>query len=290
MELKGLLVKAQAANTSYQKYIAALEAELAVWRNGGNVPQSEWATSDKAAVGTAPKKAPQTSPSPTPSTPPVRSGAVTPINPLLEGLRSDLESRPQTPTVVGLDKDEREEFLKRENELSDQLAERERALSAAEKLVSELKEELSFLKDQESSLSNVRQPMLKASYLVHGGCALIVTQENKSMSGQLNEFRLQVERLNYDSKESGITIDILKEQNEDAKAELEELKRTISDLRSTQKDASVDDKEKRKQEKMAMMMAKFDTVSFFRYLFLVSHRCCRLSPFCSGDGFADLRS
>ena len=81
------------------------------------------------------------------------------------------------------------------------------------------------------------------------------------MSGQLNELRLQVERLNYDSKESGITIDILKEQNEDAKGELEELKKTISELRSSQKDVSADDKEKRKQEKMAMMMAKFDTVS-----------------------------
>ena len=173
MELKGLLVKAQAANTSYQKYIATLEAELAVWRNGGNVPQSEWATSDKAAAGTAPKKAPPTSPSPTPSTPPVRSGAVTPVNPLLEGLRSELESRPQTPTVVGLDKDEREEFLKRENELSDQLAEKERALNAAEKLVSELKEELLFLKDQESSLSNVRSSTLKSSYHAHGGHALI---------------------------------------------------------------------------------------------------------------------
>ncbi|KAF9792784.1 kinesin heavy chain [Thelephora terrestris] len=241
MELKGLLGKAQAANTSYQKYVAALEAELLIWRNGGKVPQSEWATSDKAAAGTAPKKASPTSPSPTPSTPPVRSGAVTPVNPLLEGLRGDLESRPQTPTVVGLDKDEREDFLRRENELSDQLAEKERVLSAAEKLVSELKEELSFLKDQEASLSN----------------------ENKAMSGQLNELRLQVERLNYDSKESGITIDILKEQNEDAKAELEELKKTISELRSSQKDASADDKEKRKQEKMAMMMAKFDTQGTF---------------------------
>lgn len=166
MELKGLLGKAQTANTSYQKYIAALEAELAVWRNGGKVPQSEWATSDKAAAGTAPKKASPSSPSPTPSTPPVRSGAVTPVNPLLEGLRGDLESRPQTPTVVGLDKDEREDFLRRENELSDQLAEKERALSAAEKLVSELKEELSFLKDQEASLSNVRPSRLKPSFSV----------------------------------------------------------------------------------------------------------------------------
>ena len=164
MELKGLLGKAQAANTSHQKYIAALEAELAVWRNGGNVPQSEWATSDKAAVGAALKKAPPTSPSPTPSTPSVRSGAVTPVNPLLDGLRGDLESRPQTPTVVGLDKDEREDFLRRENELSDQLAEKERTLSTAEKLVSELKEELSFLKDQEASLSKVRLLRFKVSF------------------------------------------------------------------------------------------------------------------------------
>jgi len=164
MELKGLLVKAQAANTSYQKYISALEAELAVWRNGGNVPQSEWATSDKGVTGPAPKKPAPTSPSPTPTTPPVRSGAATPVNPLLEGLRGDLESRPQTPTVVGLDKDEREEFLKRENDLSDQLAEKERVLNAAEKLVSELKEELSFLKDQESSLSNVRPSNLELLY------------------------------------------------------------------------------------------------------------------------------
>lgn len=74
--------------------------------------------------------------------------------PAVEGLR-DLDSRPQTPTVVGLDKDEREEFLKRENELSDQLAERESALNAAQKLVSELKEELAFLKEQETSLSKV---------------------------------------------------------------------------------------------------------------------------------------
>ena len=81
------------------------------------------------------------------------------------------------------------------------------------------------------------------------------------MSGQVNELRLQVERLNYDNKEAAITIDIMKEQQQDAKAELDELKTTISELKSTQKDASAEDKEKRKQEKMAMMMAKFDTVS-----------------------------
>ncbi|KAH9951940.1 kinesin heavy chain [Amylocystis lapponica] len=239
LELKGMLAKAQAANTSYQKTIAALEAELAIWRSGGQVDQSEWATSDKpgaAAAAAAAKKTAATA-SPTPSS----TRSMTPVIPALEGLRSDLESRPQTPTVVGLDKDEREDFLKRENELTDQLGERESALNAAQKLVGELREELTFLKEQETSLST----------------------ENKAMSGQLNELRLQVERLDYDNKESVITIDILKEQNQDAKAELDELKKTITDLKAAQKDASAEDKEKRKQEKMALMMAKFDTQGTF---------------------------
>jgi kinesin family member 5 len=72
---------------------------------------------------------------------------------------------------------------------------------------------------------------------------------------------LQAERLDYDNKEGVITIDILKEQSQDAKAELDELRRTIAEMKTAQKDASAEDKEKRKQEKMAMMMAKFDTVN-----------------------------
>ncbi|RDB21391.1 Kinesin heavy chain [Hypsizygus marmoreus] len=240
LELKGLLQKATVANTGYQKYIAALEAELAIWRAGGHVDQAEWAKSGKAAAApaSAPKKPPT---SPAPSTPLPSSRSMTPVNPAIEGLRGDLDSRPQTPTVVGLDKDEREDFLKRENELSDALAERESALVAAEKLVKELREELTFLKEQEAS----------------------VNKENKAMSSQLNELRLQVERLDYDNKEGSITIDILKEQNQDAKSELEELRKQISELRTAQKDASAEDKEKRKQEKMAMMMAKFDTQGAF---------------------------
>ncbi|KAG6866930.1 hypothetical protein C0991_003846 [Blastosporella zonata] len=237
LELKGLLAKANIANTGFQKYITALEAELAIWRAGGTVEQSEWTTSAKAAAAsssTAPKKPPT---SPTPSTPLSTSRSMTPVNPAIESLRGDLESRPQTPTVIGLEKDEREDFLKRENELSDQLAEKESTLLTAEKLVKELKDELTFLKEQEAS----------------------VNKENKAISSQLNELRLQVERLDYDNKEGSITIDILKEQNQDAKGELDELKKQVLELKTAQKDASVEDKEKRKQEKMAMMMAKFDT-------------------------------
>lgn len=233
LELKGLLSKAQLANTRHLAYIQTLEAELGIWRSGGHVEQSDWATPDKPINASVAAKRPASTPS--------TARSQTPVNPVLEGLRSEIDSRPQTPTVIGLEKDEREEFLRRENELSDQLAERESALAAAEKLVKELKEELAFLKEQEVSLS----------------------KENKSMSTQLNELRLQVERLDYDNKESIITIDILREQNQDAKSELDELKKVITELRSAQKDASAEDKEKRKQEKMALMMAKFDAQGAF---------------------------
>jgi kinesin family protein 5 len=83
------------------------------------------------------------------------------------------------------------------------------------------------------------------------------------MSAQLNELRLQVEKLEFDNKESVITVDILKEQNADARNELEELKRTITELKSSQKDPSAEDKEKKKQEKMALMMAQFDMQGTF---------------------------
>ena len=145
-ELKAHLKKAQAANATFQTYIAALEAELAIWRSGGAVDPADWATSDKAASGVVAKKGPSSSPS---------TRSMTPVNPAIESLRGDLESRPQTPTVVGLEKDEREEFLRRENELSDQLAEKESALAASEKQLKETRDELSFLKEQERSLSAV---------------------------------------------------------------------------------------------------------------------------------------
>lgn len=167
LELKGLLQKAQLANTSYQKYIAALEAELAIWRSGERVEESDWALPGKA--GTLPaKKAPATSP--TPSTPATTSRSMTPVNPSIEGLRSELESRPQTPTVIGLDKDERDDFLRRENELSDALAEREAALKRAEGIVKELRDELQFLKEQEAVVNKVcicvSVPLFLLNYLV----------------------------------------------------------------------------------------------------------------------------
>lgn len=177
-ELKGHLKKAQATNSAYATYLAALEAELAQWRAGAVVDQSDWALPEKSGAANLPGAGP---PAPgagkrTPASPPPTgtSRSMTPINPAIESLRGVLDSRPQTPTVLGLEKDEREEFLKRENELSDQLAEKvhitplitnlvflftifqESALAAQDKHVKEIREELAFLREQEAAISKVR--------------------------------------------------------------------------------------------------------------------------------------
>jgi kinesin family member 5 len=129
-ELKALLKKAQSTNASFEAYIAALEAEVSTWRSGGSVEQSRWATPDnlKAGVPLVKKSPAGVSPGSAVSSAPSTPRPATPSNPLIDNLRGDIiiDSRPQTPTVIGLDKDERDDFLKRENELTDQLAEKVR--------------------------------------------------------------------------------------------------------------------------------------------------------------------
>ena len=78
----------------------------------------------------------------------------TPANPAIEAAKKEMDSRPGTPAPI-LEKDEREEFLKRENELTDQIAEKESALASQEKLLSEMKEELVSYKSQEVSITQV---------------------------------------------------------------------------------------------------------------------------------------
>jgi kinesin family protein 5 len=71
----------------------------------------------------------------------------------LKGENGDLAlptSRPETRPETPMDRDERDEFLKRENELSDQLAEKESALATQEKLMADIKEELAYIKEQEA--------------------------------------------------------------------------------------------------------------------------------------------
>ena len=225
-ELKSLLKKAQGQVTNFENYIASLEGEIQLWRAGESVPKEKWtqAMAD-AVVGPRTESKP-----PRPSTP----------------SRLATESRSETPALseragtpsIPMEKDEREEFLRRENELQDQLSERESQAAAAEKQLRETKEELAFLKEHDSKAG----------------------KENEKLTAEVNEFKMQLERLNFEGKEAQITMDALKEANAELTSELDEVKQQLLDVKMSAKEsgAALDEKEKRKAEKMAKMMAGFE--------------------------------
>ncbi|SPJ76210.1 related to kinesin [Fusarium torulosum] len=226
-ELKSLLKKAQGQVTNFESYISNLEGEIQLWRAGEAVPKEKWAAPLSTDVVTRTKADVRTSTRPsTPS--------------LIADSRSEtpaISERAGTPSLP-LDKDEREEFLRRENELQDQISERESQAATAEKQLRETKEELAYLKDHDSK----------------------VGKENEKLTTEVNEFKMQLERLTFESKEAQITMDALKEANSELTTELDELKQQLLDVKMSAKEsgAALDEKEKRKAEKMAKMMAGFD--------------------------------
>ncbi|KAI0391171.1 kinesin-domain-containing protein [Xylariaceae sp. FL0594] len=225
-ELKAMLAKAKSNITNFENYIANLEGEVQLWRSGEMVPRERWVPPLSEGVAVAKAESRGVRPS-TPSRLVTESRSETPA----------LTDRAGTPSLP-LDKDEREEFLRRENELQDQLAEKESAVAAAEKSLQESKEELAFLKEHDSK----------------------VGKENERLTTEVNEAKMQLERLAFESKEAQITMDALKEANSELTSELDEVKQQLLDVKMSARETSavLDEKEKKKAEKMAKMMAGFD--------------------------------
>lgn len=232
LEMKQLLKKAQNQVTTYELYVSSLEGEVQSWRSGETVPKEKWAP-PLAAGGVAGAR--------------VESRPGRPVTPsrLQEVGRSETPSRSEsmagdrasTPSIV-LEKDEREEFLRRENELQDQMAEKESQLSTAERALKEAKEELQFLKENSSGTGRT----------------------NEKLGSEVNELKMQLERVAFESKEAAITMDGLREANSELTMELDEVKQQLLDVRMSAKgtNAVLDEKEKRKAERMAQMMAGFE--------------------------------
>ena len=125
-ELKALLKKTVAELASVREHATCLEEEVKMWRNGKKVDKAEWTVPMIHMTTTASTAARKLTTSPLPPTPGGSSGTTSRIGTPAGLLPSAMDSRPDTPSAysVALDKDEREEFLRRENELSDQLAEK----------------------------------------------------------------------------------------------------------------------------------------------------------------------
>ena len=235
-ELKALLKKAQAQVTTYESYVASLEGEVSLWRVGESVPKERWAPplSADGVSGVRAESRAQQRPG-TPSNLQADLRAETPSR-----SESRLGERSGTPSVV-LEKDEREEFLRRENELQDQLADKESQVANAEKSLAEARAELRALKESSS----------------HAG------EENQKLTSEVNELKMQIERVAYESKEASITMDGLKEANSELTTELDEVKQQLLDARISARETSavLDEKNKKRQERMAQMMAGFDVNS-----------------------------
>lgn len=232
VELKQLLKKAQHQVTTYENYVSSLEGEVQSWRSGETVPKEKWAP-PLSGDGVAGARTESRQRPGTPSRLQTDLGrAETPSR-----SESRMGDRSSTPSIV-LDKDEREEFLRRENELQDQIAEKESQVSSTEKSLREAREELQNLKESTNRTG----------------------RDNEHLHSEVNEMKMQLERVAFESKEASITMDGLKEANSELTTELDEVKQHLLDVRMSAKETSVavDEKEKKKAERMAQMMAGFD--------------------------------
>jgi len=248
-ELKALLKEAKGRVVLFQEYVGELEGELSLWRGGEQVPREKWVAQRQIVPDESPPSTKRGSILGTPS----RDGrsTPTPMSPLASiSLQREMNlsqrshgeasgrTTPSGPVI--LEKDEREEFLKRENELQDSIAEKETQLADQEKLVSSLKEELSFLKHHER----------------------VSGTQNEKLTSELNEAKMLLEKVQFENKEQGISLDELKDANTEMAAELKELKQELFALRLHRNDSMSMTEEhvnrgRRKEEMMKEMMAGF---------------------------------
>ncbi|KAJ9060783.1 hypothetical protein DSO57_1027176 [Entomophthora muscae] len=223
-ELKAMLKKTKAQMVSFQQYISALEGEVKVWRSGGTVPKESYAAMGKGGATTSPSQTPAQPPSPGPAP------ALAPPKAIPDHLLDNL-SRPSTPgTLV---EDEREEFMRRENDLTSLLTEKESELANQTKLATDFKVEIESIKKEFTQAS----------------------EENSRMSSQLDQLRSELEKITFDRNEAQIHLDSITEANEEMSAQLKELKSQLQEL--------VDEKaaeiaEKNKLIKTVEMMSKME--------------------------------
>ncbi|KAK4521793.1 U4/U6 x U5 tri-snRNP complex subunit Prp1 [Mucor velutinosus] len=203
-ELKALLKRVKGDAVSYKAYISALENEISMWRLGKVVPENNWASMDGAKAKPIAAAAATAANTTAPITPPQTPAPAFKLS-------VDDDSRPSTPAMV-LGNDEKEEFIKREQELLEQITEKAAELASREKQVTEIQEMLEELKKNEKELSS----------------------NNKLLSSELSEAQVQLEKESYEKKEGEINIDSLKEANLEYMSELEELKATLARLEAAE--------------------------------------------------------
>ena len=232
-ELKALIKKSQAQISGYEDYMVALEGEVGIWRGGETVPRDRW-TPARSQPG-ALQKRPDLRQQPATPSRPVSYDSKRPETPTWTEARLEIE-RASTPSTI-MERDEREDFLRRENELQDMLAEKENSIAKVEEQ----------LRQAKSELEAVRRQQKQSLY------------DNERLQGETNDLKVQIERLQFDGKEAAIQMDALREANAELTNELDEVKQRLVDVQisASETTAAMDEKEKKKAERMAEMMSGF---------------------------------
>lgn len=202
LELRQLLKKSQFQLESRVIYSNKLEGELTAWRNGEPPSKDLWVAlggpselrSNSALLSSTPRAASAMSNS-RPSTP----GQYRPPSRSAHYKRGSVQesiSFPMSPGLAEVEIDSIEECIRRENELQDQLSEKETLINQQERVLFELRTQLKAPK----------------------------------IDKEVTDLRLQVDNLNYDKKELEIKAGSLKDENEQLNKDLQDAKQKLLEI------------------------------------------------------------
>ena len=232
MELRQLLKKSQRQLETRIIYSNKLEGELVAWRSGDAPGKETWVAigsldgikahasnnSISSTLSTASRSTSALSSRPT--TPSLLKTTKTSHAKKLS-TTDDPSAPPSAPSSpVPTENSEDVDFIRRENELQDQLSEKEAFISQQEQALFELRAQINAKKTEE----------------------LNTTKET-------GELKLQVDNLNYEKKELEIKTTGLKEENEQLNKDLQDAKQKIIELSVlSSPSTSEEDKEKTTQK------------------------------------------
>lgn len=170
LELRRILKKCQIKIDGQNGYITRLEEEVAQWRKGEQVAKAQWAkpaSNDReTSSSNSSREAPTTNRDSIISLRSSRPG--TPLTPSQN--RLSFGRRASTPidqllsrrSSTVLDSDMIDEYLRRENELQDQLVEKETVISEQDKLLAELQSELTRRTESDNETVKLKETLERA--------------------------------------------------------------------------------------------------------------------------------
>ena len=209
LELRQLLKKSQRQLEARIVYSNKLEGELTAWRSGEPPNKESWVTlgvitelkshTANNSVVSLPPSTPRSASSLSTSRPTTPS-LLKPGSKNSHYKRGSIQDSISLSISPGLSEiDSMEDYIRRENELQDQLSEKEALIS-----------------QQEQALFDIRSQLK--------------TQKSDTINKETSDLRLQVDNLNYEKKELEIKAGSLKEENDQLNQELQEVKQKLLEI------------------------------------------------------------